>query len=400
MPVTVKVSEFGAIVDTITYEYVIPKIADNILTGNVLGMRFLKNQKPATAWGSDVSGTFLGVPLKYQKSTSGGWYSGYDTFSTGQTNTRVLATYSPKQLYWSVGASGIQVGVNQGPQKILDLITTEMNSVADDMMDTFGDGLYSDGTGTSSKQLTGLDAAVDDGGGTATYAGLLRSTYTTWVSNLDDSSNPITRAELAASFDAAQIGNDVPTLGVTTPAIWSTIEGLAMGTINFSNPLPGLGREYGTVARDGVTKGQGGELGFTALFFRGRPIVSDEKCTSGRFYWLNERHIGLAKWPYPDFPGYVTKPNYNGFCFTGLKIPTNQDATVGLFKELAHVKSSLINLGNSVYTKILAFLKRVWYNGIYEYPQQAKNKMLYWKKVLHFAVAETEQEERITYSFA
>tara|TARA_R100000750_G_C2345987_1_gene96320 strand:+ start:2540 stop:3598 length:1059 start_codon:yes stop_codon:yes gene_type:complete len=331
MAVTVKVSEFGAIVDTITYEYIVPKITDNILTGNVLAMRFLTNQKPATSWGSDVSGAFMGVPIKYQKSTSGGWYKGFDTFSTSQTNTRVLATYSPKQLYWSVGASGIQVGVNQTPQQILPLITVEMNSVADDMMDTFGTGLYSDGTGTSNKQLTGLQAAVDDGNTIATYAGLLRSTYTTWVSNLDSSSNAITRAEMAASFDAAKIGNDAPTLGITTPAIWSTIEGLAMGTIHFNNPLPGLGREYGNVARDGVTKGQGGELGYTALFFRGRPIVADEKCTAGYFYWLNERHIGLAKWGYPNFPGYQAKSNYNGFAFTGLKIPTNQDATVGQF---------------------------------------------------------------------
>jgi len=330
MAVTVKVSEYGAIVDTLTYEYIVPKVTDNILTGNVLAMRFLQNQKPATAWGSDVSGTFLAIPLKYQKSTSGGWYSGFDTFSTGATNTRVLATYSPKQLYWSVGASGIQQGINKGPQRVLDLLTTEMNSVSDDMVDTFGTGLYASNASTP-KALTGLDDAIDDGSGTATYAGLLRSTYTTWVSNLDSSSNSITRAEIAASFDAAQIGNDVPTLGVTTPAIWSTIEGLAMGTISFNNPLPGLGREYGTVGRNGVTKGQGGELGFTALFFRGRPIVSDEKCTSGRFYWLNENHIGLAKWPYPDFPGYQVKPNYNGFCFTGLKIPTNQDATVGQF---------------------------------------------------------------------
>jgi hypothetical protein len=331
MAVTVKVSEYGPIVDTITYEYIIPKVTDNILTGNVLAMRFLQNQKPATAWGSDVSGTFLGVPIKYQKSTSGGWYSGYDTFSTGQTNTRVLATFSPKQLYWSVGASGIQQGINKGPQKVLDLLTVEMNSVADDMADTFGTGLYSDGTGTSNKQLTGLQAAVNDGTDTATYAGLARGTYTTWVSNEDDSSNSITRAEIAASFDAAQVGNDTPTLGVTTPAIWTTIEGLAMGTISFNNPLPGLGREYGTVTRDGAVKGQGTDLGFAALFFRGKPIVADEKCTPGRFYWLNERHIGLAKWPYPDFPGYQVKPNYNGFCFTGLKIPTNQDATVGQF---------------------------------------------------------------------
>lgn len=320
-------SAFGDFIDTVTHDRIIPKVTDNILAGNVLLMRWLGENKPATAWGK-TSGSELKIPIKYQASTSGGWYAGFDTFTTSQMNTRTMATFTPKQLYWSIPLSGIQVGVNTGTEKILDLLATEMNSVSDDMADSLGTGLYSDGTGTSSKQLTGLDAAVDDGT-TATYAGLSRTTYTTWVSNADTSSNAISRAELAASFDAAMIGSDSPTIGVTTPAIWGTIEGLAMGTISFNNPMPGLGREYGTVNRAGVTRGQGGELGFTALFFRGVPIIADEKCTSGRFYWLNEKHIGLTTWPYPNFPGYVSKPNYNGFCFTGLKVPTNQDASVG-----------------------------------------------------------------------
>lgn len=321
-------SDFGNIVDTVTRDGLIPKVTDNILNGNVLAMRFLTKRQPAQHWG-EVTGKSVIFPIKYVASTQGGWYSGFDTFVTNQVNTRVLATLYPKQLYWTIAASGIQVAVNKGPEGVLNFLATELKSVADDMTDTFGTGLYSDGTGTSSKQLTGLDAAVDDGNGTATYAGLARATYTTWVSNLDSSSNAISRAEIAASYDAAQIGSDQPTLGVTTPAIWTTIEGLAMGTISFNNPLNGLAREYGTVTRAGVTKGQTGELGFTSLFFRGRPIIADEKCTSGRFYWLNENHIGLATWPYPDFPGYVTKPEYHGFCFTGLKMPTNQDATVG-----------------------------------------------------------------------
>jgi hypothetical protein len=323
-------SAFGNIVTTVTQDYIVPKVTDNVTGGNVLLMRFLGARKAAKAWGQ-ISGEQLKVPIKYQASTTGGWYSQYDTFDTSQDNTRVLAEFNPSQLYWSVVVSGIQQAVNKGPQQVLDLLTVEMDSVATDMADTLGTGLYSDGTGTSNKQLTGLDAAVDDGNGTATYANLARGTYTTWVSDLDSSSNSITRAEMGASFDAATIGSDHPTLGVTTPAIWTTIEGLAMGTISFNNPLPGLAKQYGTMTKAGVKKGVTGELGFTSLFFRGIPIIADEKCTSGRFYFLNENHMGLATWAYPDFPGYVTKGNYNGFCWTGLKIPTNQDATVGQF---------------------------------------------------------------------
>lgn len=323
-------SNFGNIVDTVTAEYLVPKVVDNVLAGNVLLMRWLKNPKSAKAWG-DVSGSQLLVPIKYQSSSSGGWYSNFDTFSTTQVNTRVNATFTPKQLYFSVPISGIQQAVNKGPQRVLDLLAVEMNSVADDMADTLGTGLYSVGTGTSSKQLTGLLAAVDDGGAAATYAGLLRATYTTWVSDEESTSAAISNTYLATQFDYAQIGQDAPTIGVTTPAIWSTIEGLAMGTISMNQPTPGLGRQYGTVTKEGVRQGQGAELGYTALFFRGRPIVADEKCTAGYFYWLNENHIGLAIWPYPDFPGYSAKPSYNGFCWTGLKVPSNQDASVGQF---------------------------------------------------------------------
>ena len=278
---TSKSSDFGAIVDTVTNEYIVPKVTDNILGGNVLLMRMLGGQKPSKAWG-DVSGVFLSIPIKYQASTTGGWYSGFDTFSTSQMNTRVLATFAPKQLYWSVPIGGLQQAVNQGPQRILDLLTVEMQSISDDMADTLGTGLYSDGTGTSNKQLTGLDAAIDDGNGTATYAGLARGTYTTWKSDLDSSSNAISLAELGASFEAATIGSDAPTLGITTPSVWTTIEGLAMGTITMNQPTPGLGRQYGTVTREGVKQGLGADTGYTALFFRGRPIVADEKCTSNK----------------------------------------------------------------------------------------------------------------------
>lgn len=321
-------TSFGNIIDTVTNEYLVPKVTDNVLTGNVLLMRWL-GKKSAKSWG-EISGTQVLVPIKYQSSTSGGWYSGFDTFSTTQVNTRINATFTPKQLYWSIVLSGIQEAVNQGPQRVLDLLTIEMQSNSDDMASTLGTALYASNS-SNSKQLAGLDDAVDDGNGTATYAGLARGTYTTWVSNLDDSTNAISLAEIADSVDAATIGSDTPTIMVTTPAIWGTIEGLCQGTVTLNMPTPGLSRTYGQVTREGVRQAAGADPGFACLFYRGIPIVSDEKCTSGRFYVLNEKHIGLATWPYPDFPGYVTKGNYNGFCFTGLKIPTNQDATVGQF---------------------------------------------------------------------
>lgn len=302
-------SDFGNFIDTITQDRIIPKVTDNVLNENILfGILARSNRRPA-------SGPEVKIPVKYQSSTSGGSYSGFDTFSTTQVNTRVYATVVPKQTYWSVILDGIQVAVNKGAEKVLDLLATEMDSVAADMADSLGTQVYSDGTANSSKYITGLDAMVDDGNGTATYLGLARSTYTTWVSNLDSSSNAITIAEIAASFNAAGIGTEEPSLGITTQAIFATLEGLLNATLNWNNPS---GSVPAGTAGPRVSQGRVADIGISSLQYKGKPIISDYKCTSGRFYWLNMNHIWLYTWPSPDFPGYVSKPNYNGFIWTGL----------------------------------------------------------------------------------
>ena len=191
----------------------VPKVVDNVLGGNVLLERFLGRAKP---WGG---GHQLIQPIKYQKSSAGGSYGIWDTFSTSQQNTRVNAAFDPKYNYFSVVLANPQLAVNSGDSKVLDLVSVEMDSVAADMRDKLGDEFYGDGTGNSSKDIIGLKAAVDSGSSITSYAGLLRATYTTWLSDLDSSSNSITLAEMRASFDAAKIGSDAPTIGVTTPAI-------------------------------------------------------------------------------------------------------------------------------------------------------------------------------------
>lgn len=68
-------SDFGNIIDTITQDYLVPQITDNVSTGSALLMRMLNGRKDAKAWGS-VSSPQILVPIKYVASTVGGWYSG------------------------------------------------------------------------------------------------------------------------------------------------------------------------------------------------------------------------------------------------------------------------------------------------------------------------------------
>lgn len=334
-------SDFGTFIDSITQDRIVPKVADNVLNENLLFGILMKNKRPA-------GGAEIKLPIKYTTNGAGATYSGFETLSTNQANTRVYATVTPKQTAWPVAVSGIQIAVNKGPEKVLDLLATEMDSVAADMADNIGTQIYSDGTGNSSKYITGLDAMVDDGNGTGTYLGLARSTYTTWVSNIDSSSNSITIAEIAASYEAASIGAEEPTLGVTTPSIFATIEGLLNATLNWNNPG---GSVMAGTAGGNITKGRSADIGVSALYYKGKPIISDYKCTSTRFYWLNTKHIWVYVWPSPDFPGYVSKPNYNGFIWTGLKLPTNQDASVGHFLFYANLATDACRLHSYMTTK-------------------------------------------------
>ena len=292
------------------------KVIDNVLNGNVLTMRLMKN---ARQW---RGGTSIEVPVNLSAYTQLGSYSGFDAFSTTQQNTRQRASFTPSQVYASVAISGIQRAVNQGEEAVIDLVAAELDQRANDLKDEMGNQVYGDGTGNSSKDILGIQAAVDDSTNVTTYGGLSRSTYTNWRGTLTAQSGSLSLANLAADFDAAQHGNDVPSLIVTTPAVFSIYEALLTPTVSHQFSMNDF-----RMTGDGMAK-VGGAIaanqGFRALTFRGVPVVADEKCTSGNIFTLNENHLTFYTIPPAD-----RKADKSGFSWTGWKEPVNQDAVVG-----------------------------------------------------------------------
>jgi len=303
-------------VSSVTQDRFIPKVVDSVLNGNVLTMRLMKS---ARTWRGGVS---IEVPVNLTSYTQLGSYSGFDAFSTTQQNTRQKASFTPSQVYASVAISGIQRAANQGEAAVIDLVATEMDQRALDLKDEMGTQVYGDGTGNSSKDILGLQAAVDDSTNIATYGGLSRSTYPNWQATLTAQSGSLSLANLAADFDAAQHGNDSPTLIVTTPAVFSIYEALLTPTVSHQFSMNDF-----RMTGDGMAK-VGGAIaanqGFRALTFRGVPVVADEKCTSGNIYTLNENHLFFY-----TLPNVQHKSDKSGFAWTGWKEPVNQDAVVG-----------------------------------------------------------------------
>lgn len=324
---------FDAYIQSVTQDSIVPKIVDNILNSNVLALRILGNAKP---W----NGEALKFPIKYQKGTSGGSFSGLDVFSTAKTNTRVLLSFDVRGYYQSVVLSGMEVDVNATPAGVLNLVKVEMESAQQDMIDSVGTLLYGDGTGNSNKDFLGLDAIVDDGTSVGTYGTLSRTTYSVLNATRTASGGTLTTDLMGALYDNCARGSKKPTLIVTTEAVWTIYEALLQPTISSNVNVQG----YAQVTRNGIAQSRGalqGEIGFDALFYRGVPVVRDEKCTSQTMWMLNEEYLtwyGLKSHKYnPISLGsstvdgvYEDAPSKSmGFAWSGLKEPTNQYAEIG-----------------------------------------------------------------------
>ncbi len=306
-------------VRSVTKDQFLPAVVPNFFTGNALFMRIKDKSKD---WGS---GAALKIPTEVLGRTQGGSYSGADTFGVAQEDVRQQFQINPAQYYWTVTITGIQAAANKGKEAIVDLMAEEFRSVGRAMRDKMGTDLYSDGTGNSNKAVTGLVAHVDDGTNVATYQNLSRTTYSTLNSTLTAQGGALALSNIASDFDAAQVGDDAPTLGVTTPAVFTIIEALYTATSRYQINAGVNDRVKLTAA--GIEKaGVTANVGFTGLMFRGLPITSDEKCTSGNMYLLNENYLELRQLPqHPDF----VDGSVEGFGWTGWKKPTNQDVIVG-----------------------------------------------------------------------
>lgn len=142
-------------ITSITKTRYIPKVIENAMGGNVLTTRLWKDK---VLWNGGVSIT---VPVNLTARTNVGSYSGFDSWSTTQEDVRQNAVLTPSQIRATASISGIQKAVNKGEAAVVDVVAQEMKDIAEALRQEIGTEIFSDGTGNSSKDITGLQAAVD-----------------------------------------------------------------------------------------------------------------------------------------------------------------------------------------------------------------------------------------------
>lgn len=310
---------YGQRVQTTVQQNYMPYVVDTILGSNVLFQRVVRAAKK---W----SGRTLRVPIKYAKNTTGTSFRGFDTFSVAATDNRQYMEFTPCFYQITCALPGDELSVADTDDKILDLMKLTIQSDTEDMADDLGTIFYADGTGNGSKDPLGLAALVDDGSAVSTIGGLSRTTYDTLKSTVTASGGAITLAKVDTLWINTAAGSQTPTATYTTEAIFNYYGQLL-------RPQERITKDASMVK--GITAG----AGFTALYYNGKPILADEKCTSGTFQMIREDDVDFYALPYKFAKPVAYKSQINGndygapmglgFSWSDWIIPANAGGVVG-----------------------------------------------------------------------
>src|SRR5574343_1935020 len=132
------------------------QIADNVTSNNALLSRLKQRGNIKTFSG----GNTILQELSFASNGNAGWYSGYETLPSAAQDVISAAEYTIKQAACPVTISGLEQLQNSGKERIIDLLDSRMEVAESSMANLIASGIYSDGTGTSGKQITGLKAAA------------------------------------------------------------------------------------------------------------------------------------------------------------------------------------------------------------------------------------------------
>jgi hypothetical protein len=339
---------FDAQVQTLTQDYIVPKVVDQTLNSNTLALVHLSH-------GSPWFGEQMKFPVKLSNHTQGGSFDDYSEFKVANENVRQTAYFDPRAYYQSVVIGGIAKSVNNiSKTQLLNLVKVEMESASQDMIDGIGTLLHSTGAGNSNKDFLGIGAAYDDGNTVATYGGLSRATYTKWASALYTSIGAWDFTKARTLWNKATLGNLKPKLAACNDTVFSYVEADYTASVDGNYNLIEANRAQ--LTQKGIAPagrmGLVGQGGFDVLYYAGTPIARDSKVATGvlevwnpdflRWYGVaaaEANPISLASLYHEGNDYKDNAPSSVGFSWTGFVRPSKQYAFIGQILSIGNLIS-------------------------------------------------------------
>lgn len=330
----------GDRVNNLTLEEILPKVVDTVNNSNVITARVMAKPKP---W----NGKAVYQNIHTTNSSQGQFFKNSETFSTAVDMTTQRLVWYGTGFGQPVAISDVEASFNQTEAGVVDLVKDSYEYAQNSMLNTVGSAFYATGAGD---QFDGLNLIVDDGTLTSTYGGLSRTTYAANINaEVNAASGGVLDLDLMDSTDdGASLGGldtETPNLVMTTKSVWSLYGSLLEPTKQAEYRTMGYPKVNSFTPIGEYARGDGlmGRGGFTALDYRGKPMVRDDKCPSGTMYFLNEtsmefRSLKIRGLKTVGVKGDVVEGVYDKEAIRGSAIqfrefmnPTNQLAEVGIF---------------------------------------------------------------------
>lgn len=229
-------------------------------------------------------GDVITASLEYATNGTVQWYSDLETLSTSRQDVFDRAEFSWKECAGTVAHSELESAINQGSAKKFDLLKGKLKNLRSSLDSLVNAALFADGTGSSSKEIGGLQHIVATDPTTGTVGGINRANFSFWRSQQTSGAKTTSsfdnlRATMRSVYNLCSNGvsGNHPKFAVTTRTVFEGYEGLLLANERFTDKSSGEGSFKNEV-----------------LKFKGAKLAYDNDCPSGNLYLLNPEFIKLA----------------------------------------------------------------------------------------------------------
>jgi len=250
------------------------EFADNVTSKNAL----LAMLEKKGAINRLAGGRTIVKELDYAENGTFKYYSGYETLDVSASEVLSAAEYNWRQAAVAVTISGLEMRQNAGSFGVVNLLDARIKNAMRTMSNKISEGIYSDGTGTSGKQIDGLKAIVADSPSTGIVGGINAANFSFWrnYANSAATSAGNILSRMNTAYNSITRGADQPDIIVADTTFFGHFEDSLQANQRF-------------------TDSKMAEAGFITYRYKGSDVVLDDavgiSTTHSRMYLLNTDYL-------------------------------------------------------------------------------------------------------------
>ena len=257
--------------------------ADNVTNKNSL-LRKLKERGNVRLLSG---GRTIVRELDYAENSTFQYYSGYEVLNTDASDVLSAAEFSWRQASVNILINGLEERQNSGEAAVLDLLESRIKNGMRTMANNISIGVYSDGTGTSGKEIDGLQAIVADSPSTGTVGGIDAANFAFWRNFSFD-----------ATTDGGSAASATNIIGYMNTVYNTVIRGtdkpdLIPADLNYFGFYQDALQSQQRFTNDNAKGGADG--GFVELMYASAPVILDDGSgiPTDHMYFLNTEFLSL-----------------------------------------------------------------------------------------------------------